>query len=295
MLFALTVSALLLCSMALLAQAPTGGWDHLGWHGGIAAYATYFAAVVPAMVLLIFFYEDVNLRYLAILALVFLLAAGLYSAQRIIWPVLFFQACVVLFFYRKNLRLNAARMTAALVILALVAAVMLFSVQKARFDNFNWQASASVQMNSDDRLVFWPNVMARIMDHPLTGAGFGRGVMSKAYRDIMPSSNNDLWHAHNLVLNYGISMGIPGMLVILLLFGALGRQYLQFCRASDRKLKLLGVCGIALVLGVLARNMVNDLFLRDGALLFWALNGSFLGLGLRLMAAEMAGKADAHA
>ena len=137
--------------------------------------------------------------------------------------------------------------------------------------------------------------MARIMEHPFIGAGFGRGVMNKAYRDIMPDSNKDLWHAHNFVLNYGVSMGIPGMLVILLLFGALGRQYLEFCRSPDRKLKLLGVCGIALVLGVFARNMVNDLFLRDGALLFWALNGSFLGLGLRLMTAEHARKADEHA
>ncbi|MEI6300097.1 MAG: O-antigen ligase family protein [Betaproteobacteria bacterium] len=295
MLFALTVSALLLCSMALLAQAPTGGWDHNGWHGGVATYAMYIAALVPAMVLLVFFYEDVNLRFLAILALVFLFAAGLYSAQRIIWPVLFLQVCVAIFFYRKRFGLDAARIAAVLCILALVAAIVLFSIQKARVDNYQWNATASVQMNNDDRMVFWPKVMARIMEHPLSGAGFGRGVMNKAYRDIMPSSNNDLWHAHNLVLNYGISMGIPGMLVILLLFGALVRQYLQFCRSADRKLKLLGVCGIALVSGIFARNMVNDLFLRDGALLFWALNGSFLGLGLRMKAAETAHKANAHA
>ena len=202
---------------------------------------------------------------------------------------------MAIFFYRKRFGLDAARIAAVLCILALVAVIVLFSIQKARVDNYQWDATASVQMNSDDRMVFWPKVMARIMEQPLTGAGFGRGVMNKAYRDIMPSGNKDLWHAHNLVLNYGVSMGIPGMLVILLLFGALGWQYLQFTRSADRKLKLLGVCGIALVLGVFARNMVNDLFLRDGALLFWALNGSFLGLGLRLMAAETARKAGVHA
>ena len=295
MLLALAAGALLLSSAALLAESPTGGWDHSGRHGGVAAYATYIAAAVPAMVLLVFFYRDVSIRCLAALALVLLFAAGLYSTQRIIWPVLFSQVIVALFFYRKSIGLDAARMTAVLGILTIVAAIGILSVQKTRFDRVDWRIIGSVQMDSDDRMIFWPKVTARIMEHPLTGTGFGRGGMNKAYRDIMPSNNKDVWHAHNLVLNYGISMGIPGMLVMLLLFGALGRQYLQFCRASDRKLKLLGVCGIALVLGVFARNMVNDLFLRDGALLFWALNGSFLGLGLRMMAAEAARKADEHA
>ena len=45
---------------------------------------------------------------------------------------------------------------------------------------------------------------------------------------------------------------------------------------------MIGVCGIALVLGVFLRNMVNDMFVRDQALLFWALNGMLLGLGCRL-------------
>ena len=299
MLFALAAGALLLCSGALIGLQSTAGatrgWDPIGWHGGVGAYATYFAAAVPAMVLLAFFYENVSLRYLAILTLAFLFVAGIYSTQRIVWPVLFLQACVVLFFFRKILGLSAARMTVVLVILALVAAIVFLSVQRSRVDTAYWAGTTNVQMNSDDRMVFWPKVMARIMENPLTGAGFGRGVMNKAYRDIMPSGNKDLWHAHNLVLNYGVSMGIPGMLVILLLFGALGWQYLQFTRSADRKLKLIGVCGIALVLGVFARNMVNDLFLRDGALLFWALNGSFLGLGLRLMTAEHARMADEHA
>lgn len=295
MLLAFGAGALLLSFAALLAAGLSGGWESAGWHGGVAAYATYIAAVVPTMVLLIFFFKDVKIRGLAIFVLALLFAAGFYSAQRIIWPVLFSQACVVLFFYRKNLGWDAGRMMAVLGILALVLVLGILSVQKTRFDRGYWAATASIQMTSDDRMAFWPKVMARIMERPLTGAGFGRGVMNKAYRDIVPDSNKDLWHAHNLVLNYGVSMGIPGMFVIILLFGALGWQYLQFCRASNPRLKLIGVCGIALVLGIFARNMVNDLFLRDGALLFWALNGSFLGLGLRFVAAEAAGKADAHA
>ena len=77
-------------------------------------------------------------------------------------------------------------------------------------------------------------------------------------------------------------MGLPGMVAILLVFGALLREYLRFWRSGDRRLVMIGVCGIALVLGVFLRNMVNDMFVRDQALLFWALNGMLLGLGCRL-------------
>ena len=39
--------------------------------------------------------------------------------------------------------------------------------------------------------------------------------------------------------------------------------------------------GILIVSGILLRNMTNDLFVRDGALLFWSLNGALLGYLLR--------------
>lgn len=284
MLLALAASALLLCAGALSAVFRSGYWDHAGWHGGIAAYATYLAAAAPAVVLLGFFYTGVRLRYAAGLLLIIMLAAGFHSGQRIVWLVLLFQVCVALLFFRTSFKINTARLGLIIGLLTLSVLTVLFYIQVNRFSNYEWYQPtvAEAKSDGDDRLYFWPKVSARILEQPMTGAGFGRGIMNKAYRDLIPKSNQELWHAHNVVLNYGLSMGVPGMLAIIFLFFALSRQYWQFCHASDRRLRLLGACGIALVGGVFARNMVNDLFMRDGALLFWALNGIFLGLGLRL-------------
>jgi O-antigen ligase len=94
-----------------------------------------------------------------------------------------------------------------------------------------------------------------------------------------------LWHAHNVVLNYGLALGIPGMLVLLMVFGALLREYARLWQSDDQGLRLIGACGMVLVLGVFSCNMVNDMFVRDVALLFWALNGMLLGLGRRQLAA----------
>ena len=44
-----------------------------------------------------------------------------------------------------------------------------------------------------------------------------------------------------------------------------------------------------MVAGVVARNMTNDFFVRDGALLFWALAGTLFGYALRRASA---GEAD---
>jgi O-antigen ligase len=287
MLLALAASALLLCAGALSSVFRLGRWDPDGWHGGIAAYATFLAAAVPAVVLLGFFYADFRLRCIAALLLLIMLAAGFYSGQRIVWVVLFFQVGVALFFLRKNLKISAARLTLIISLLTLSVLTVLFYIQLTRFSNYDWNVPTikQTEIDRDDRTAFWPKVSARILEHPMSGAGFGRGIMNKAYRDLIPSNNQDLWHAHNVVLNYGLSMGVPGMLAIVFLFCSLGWQYWQFCKTREPRLRLLGACGIALVGGVFARNMVNDFFVRDEALLFWALNGLLLGWGQRQMAA----------
>src|SRR5258707_312442 len=53
-----------------------------------------------------------------------------------------------------------------------------------------------------------------------------------------------------------------------------------------------GLAGTPMVAGVLARNMTNDYFVRDGALLFWALAGMLFGYALRRPPASGAGEAD---
>ena len=132
-----------------------------------------------------------------------------------------------------------------------------------------------------------------ILAHPWTGAGFRRGVMGKAYPALLPAEDkafwhphdglilaesNVFWHPHNLVLNYIISAGVPGMVAVLALFAALAWR---LALRGERLAPLNGLAGVAMVAGVLARNMANDSFVRDGALLFWALAGMLFGYALR--------------
>lgn len=282
MLLALAAGAFVLCAGALASQFGLGHWDQASRYGGTGAFAGYALAVAPALALLGFYFRDASLRRLSLALLGLLLLTGFFCLQRVIWPVLFLQAAVVLLLYRKALRLSVMRAAAALIALALIASAVLALTQTTRYAE---GSPPSTAMSNDDRQAFWPKVAGRIMEHPWTGAGFGRGVMNKAYPELIPRENTMLWHAHNVVLNYGLSMGVPGMLALLLLIAALLREYARFWQAEDPSLRMIGACGMVLVLGVFSRNMANDMFVRDAALLFWALNGMLLGLGRRQLAA----------
>ncbi len=277
MLLALAGGVVVLCVWALVARFTLGYWNESGRFGGTGAFAGYLVAVLPLIVLLGLYFEDVKLRTISLGLLGLLLVTGFLCAQRIIWPVLLLQSVVALLLYRKALGLGLLRVAGILALLVSVVSLALVLSHTNRLTS----DSPPAEMASDERLAFLPMVVGRIMEQPFAGAGFGRRAMSKAHGDLIPKENTLLWHAHNLVLNYGLGMGIPGMLAILLVFGGLIREYACFWRSDDRRLRMLGVCGIVLVLGVLSRNMVNDMFLRDQALLFWALNGILLGVGCR--------------
>ena len=120
------------------------------------------------------------------------------------------------------------------------------------------------------------------MEHPLTGSGFGRNAMQKATPDLLTPDVPLFWHAHNVFLNYGISMGLPGVLALLLVFGCLLRAFWKLARHGNDVQRVIGAAGVAMVAGVIARNLTNDFFMRDMSLLFWSLSGLLLGLGNRV-------------
>src|SRR5262249_15446367 len=121
------------------------------------------------------------------------------------------------------------------------------------------------RMGKDVRPHVWRKVGKKILTHPLTGAGFGRDVLSRAYPSLLPPQLGEFRHTHNLVLNYGVGAGAPGMVAILALFAALAWRFWQLAMRGERLARLSGLAGAAMVAGVFTRNMTNVFFVRDGA------------------------------
>ena len=82
---------------------------------------------------------------------------------------------------------------------------------------------------------------------------------------------------HNMVLNQLLQIGVIGAALLIAMFASLLLVFANMLRGSVCR-QTVGLCGVLLVVGVFARNMVDDFFIRQNAILFWAIVGMLLGL-----------------
>jgi O-antigen ligase len=127
----------------------------------------------------------------------------------------------------------------------------------------------------DVRWDLWHFSLERIAERPLAGGGFGRASFNLLYRDYHLSTGSPLWHAHNMVINKGIQMGVPGVVAFLALWLAMAIAAYRIRTRPD--LRPWAIACLAMMAGVFMRNMTDDFFIRDHALMFWLLCGALLG------------------
>lgn len=269
---ALILGGLVLAALALWEHysSDSAYWNETGLAGGSGSYSTYLLALLPVLLWAGYVLPQ-RRRWVVISCLLALqLFVAVLAGQRAFWLAAALQGLFALYLLRARgfIAISARRMQAigaAAVILSSLAIVGATATRDA------------VSWDQDPRVTSWTAVTARILDHPLTGQGFGRQAMSKAYPDLVSREYPLFTHPHNLFLTYGVAMGVPGILAILLLFFALLRQFWAMSRSDDRSIAAAGICGVLLVVGVVTRNLSNDFFQRDLALLFWSIAGMLLG------------------
>ena len=206
----------------------------------------------------------------------FALVLATTTMQRAVWPVIAVQLMLVLLVSTRAglINMNRRLLLTAIGSIAVVTVVGVVAIQQLRYGDTQ---SERVQLVTDVRISFWPKVIDKIVEHPLTGTGFGRDVIRKAYTDLTPVESPALWHGHNVFLNYGLEMGVPGILALAAMFASFG---LLFWRASSGSSAWTGMAGLLLIAAVVMRNQLNDFFIRDMSLMFWALTGLFARLAI---------------
>ena len=273
-------SMLVISISAITDVATNSAWGSWRFYGGTGAISNFFITATPVVTLALCLWNPPRIGFWLAGAAVLLLCAGTISGQRALWPGLGVEVAVLCLWLWRSRRVGwRSRYTlgAAVLIVALVGAGLWISEQLRT--QHNPQSKAS--MFNDLRPRLWLTISRQLIEHPLQGAGFGQRAMVKAYPEFVPPENPLLWHAHNLLLNYGIYAGLPGVAAVLLLFAALFVRFWSLSLSGDPSVQFASVAGAAMVAGVFARNLFNDFFIRDGALLFWALTGMLLGYSLR--------------
>lgn len=270
--------------IALIQFARHGHWHPHGLIGGMGTFSTYLITLLP---FLLFTLRTTPITWsIAATAVVTVTAlVGYMTMNRAFWPTLVV-ASIVAAVLAVRLRHAAFRWlsVAVAIMTVVVAAGMLQTVFQHRIGSPHGHSLVD-QLEKDERLPIWRHAATQIQNSPWHGAGFGRGIKHHEYVERFHSPLK--WHAHNLFLNYGVQMGIWGPLVLLVVFGSIAFQFWLLYRSADDVTPWLGAAGLVMLAAVLTKNMTDDFFVRENALLFWALTGTLLGYGRsRLMEAR---------
>jgi O-antigen ligase len=282
----------ILCSANLLMVAysfviaATGGTTQDGligtWHSGVGTFSTYIVTVLPLLCYFGLQQWRVGRHWLAV-AIGLLVIANVIdihiTANRQGYVALMAELSIVaiwVFSRRFSWRLLAGIVVGAALLVALLA-----SEQVLR--NSTPELDALQVVKTDPRIELWRFTIDRIAERPWLGRGFGLRSFQKQFNYV--GDNINLWHAHNMVLNKGIQMGIPGMLAFLVFYAAAPWRMREGFRGDDR-VRALALAGLAMAVGVFVKNMTDDFFNREMAQLYWLLAGAVIGAISQAAAAD---------
>lgn len=294
--YVLTAGLVLLAGTVALEPAeprafgPARAYVDVGW------LATWLVTVAPMLAVLMFppRAQRRAATTLLMLGLPCLLWLAWLTGNRVVW-VCFATTVVInagiVRYAHKGMRdhLQATVIVAGL--LALIALLMIASMQFRAEAESPGGAGAVASMFQDGRAQIWRVAWSMIGERPLLGYGYG----DPEFPDLFAAHFEPEWrhlfrHAHNIVLNYMLQMGVIGGAVVLFLFAALA--WTLAVRAKLGALaRLGGYCGIALLVAVILRNSTDDFFSRHAVQFFGAFIGMLLGLATRRppLSAGMAG------
>lgn len=296
-----------LTSLAILNQFDPVDAMTMPAFGGIGPYSTWLVTLCPLLVLAWRLsparddarnnagdaMPDTTLQlprkiHACVLAAVVLILVSAYlTANRAIWVCF---ALMLLVYAGLSIMLAGPQRRylgqwAALVLVGSMVFIGLFiAATEQRFNGKPPGGGGTIEMvTHDNRGVIWREAIALVAEKPFTGYGYGRDVLEKTMsgRFTEPLDKALFIQGHNLVLNQVLQIGVVGAVLILAVFMSLIHAFSNMLRGPALA-RTAGLCGLILVVGVFTRNMVDDFFIRQNAILFWAIVGMLLGLGLKL-------------
>lgn len=134
------------------------------------------------------------------------------------------------------------------------------------------------------RLEVWSFSLDYIRQHPFEGIGFGRHSFLKKFPERKESpQTRGIWHTHNTFLNLTLQMGLQGLAVFLFVLYRIFRTLwpgvghgLTWLRSGFSRVMVIGA--FTMTVGYCFRNITDDIFNNDAALLFWLLVGCAFSL-----------------
>jgi len=274
----LVAATLVALALGIALFAPGQPFFDLGRYGDVGTVSTFLVTVLPLFLLLALRSKPHSAQRLAALAIaVGCLGAGFLTLNRMFWLAAAAEIMIFALFSMRywNTRFRPALMFAVGAIVAVLALLQVFTASESRIALAAPGTGVWEFLTGDPRADLWRFATSQIALHPWIGAGLGKWSSREAF--IAHFNDPLLMHAHNTFLNRTLETGLPGLAAFLLLLGSVAVAFRRVARSSDPGTAAIGAAGVALVAGVVIKNLTDDFFVRQNALLFWSLVGSGLG------------------
>jgi O-antigen ligase len=277
-------AAFAVCAIALWEFSQGPKRYAIGLHGGPGNHSSALLVLMPCALMAGWYAARARWPLPAsfgIWALVALLLASAYATlNRTIWLGFGAQLILLAVLLMSHHTASTGRLKRGLVVLVfgtIVAcgAIVLY-IQAARE-----AIGIAIPVEDDPRFALWPEIIERVAARPLTGYGFGRGVLRSSLLEDLGTVDRYLWHAHNLFLEALLQTGFAGLILLLVLLGAIVREGWRFARGADAPSAACGIALVGVVAGMVVRNMTDTLLIRQNALLYWGVVGVLLGLSAK--------------
>lgn len=279
-----------LACLALLAigmAAMAGTWDAGRWHHGVGAWSTWLVLIAPFLFALLApppagFGRGTRSLVVGFLLLALMVATARMTDNRVVWialAVVFATASLVAALrWPRTFARSPLRWIAPLAVLLVVLGFAFTDVLEQRAQAAS-RGSVAMSIERDPRIVLWERVSARIAARPWTGYGFGRRILAG---ELAAETGNPLLsHPHDVFASQWLQTGLVGMAAFIAFLAALAARYVRFVRSRDDSLAFVGVVGLALLAGFVAKDLTDDFLFRSNAKELWAMSSFLLGYGMR--------------
>ena len=293
-----TAAGTLLCLTTMFAAAMLGvdpdatgpdpglmAW--LAWKAGnVPDSSTYLAFIAVPLFVILVTSRHAWRRSAAALWLLLFAAIGFLSESRTLVATLFVSFVgflIALGILRGRLHWKSVLLVIAIGLTLSAACIEIISrVRMASLPSGRHSAAVEMIM-ADPRPAIWATYFELARKRPWLGIGLGRTVPSRAYRlhddvDLRRIDSQAASHAHNVILDLVLQVGVIGLVLWLWLHVEILRLAWQRAREGGDREKAWAAAAVALALAMLVKNSTNDLIVYGNAILFWALMGTMLGL-----------------
>ena len=206
----------------------------------------------------------VRMSYVTALGLTFI--AIILAHTRAAWVAVFLQIAVYVLW-----RSTRNKLLTGVVALLLVSLVLAFLVIPGTHREFLPESEFANPDSMLIRLNTWNVAIDDIRENPIFGIGYGK----HSFRFRHPELTEDIHtHVHNSFLSHAVQVGIPGFLFFMWIFWSVVKHLSHRLGivSNDYKGNVASAL-LLMVVGVVMRNLFDDMFMGTVTYLFWLLVG----------------------